>query len=256
MSDIINLSSLRKFDREHAKVELRLGASAQILEPTANKAAQSAIIRAEKINHVIAPIAKITRRGGTITNWTGVHVPFLHNFYDTLLALETGKSLANARGDGRLSALVDNVRPIGSGFRRSAGAIVRFNGLDRIEELQDLEFVRVDKGQLHASFPVANLIQRSGPLFTNLLRKIEAREQLILASQAGAFKLDPDTCDNYLIKNNWTSHRILEETIEFVTRSFAHGVPAAARERLIYEDIEDQGLKACLESLTPRLIGN
>lgn len=250
----LNLVSLRKFDREHAKVELRLGAAARVLEPTANKDAEAAIIRAEKINHVIAPIAKIARRGGTVTNWTGVHVPFLHNFYDTLLALETGRSLVNARGDGRLTSLVDNVRPIGSGFRASVNSILKFNGLDQIDQLRDLKFVRVDRGLLHATFPIANLIHKSGPLFTSMLDKVQQRDRIIRDSINNGYKLDAATRDFYLIKNNWTGHRIIEETVEFVTRSFAVSVPPATRERLIYEDIEDQGLKACLESLTPRLI--
>ena len=251
----LNLQSLRRFEDEHAKVALRLGAAANILETGLNQPAQEAIIRAEKINRVIAPIARITRKGGKVNNWTGVHVPFLHNFYDTLLALELGKSLSTCRGDGRLSALVDNVRPMGNGFRVSVGSILKFNGLDQMDELKDLEFVRVDKGLLHASFPVANMIHKSGPLFTRMLDKLSMREAIIAHSKRTGERIDPGTREFYLIKNNWTSHRILEESVEFATRSMAYGVPANVRERLVYESIEDTGLNDCLKSLTPRLFG-
>lgn len=247
MSELCNLDSLRRFDSEHAKVTLRLGANPMVLAAN-NPAAIAAQTRAEKINKIISPIARKLRAGYKVTNWTGVHVPFIHCFYDTALALEVGSSLTRARGDGRLSTMVDNVRPIGSGFNASAESIIRFNELNDL--IGDIEMQRVDKGTLHATFPSANLILKSGPMFTRMLDKLLIRDQMI---KSGA-KLGLKEKKEYLISGRWNAGRIIEQTVEFAARSFAFGLDDETRHNLISNPIEDISITQAFESLSPRLL--
>lgn len=247
MSELYNIDSLKRFDSEHAKVTLRLGANPLILASN-NAAALAAQNRAEKINSVIAPIAKALRQGYKVNNWTGAHVPFIHCFYDTALALEHGTSLTRARGDGRLSTLVDNVRPIGNGFRASAGSIIRFNEMNDV--IGDIEMVRIDKGVLHATFPYANMIYKSGPMFTRMLQKLDVRRAMI---ESGAKLSDKEKRD-YLIHTRWTASRIIEQTVEFAARSFAIGLDDYTRRKLVTQPIEGLSIKDALDSLSPRLL--
>lgn len=247
MSELYNIDSLKRFDSEHSKVTLRLGANPLILAEN-NVAARAAQNRAEKINSVIAPIAKALRQGYKVNNWTGAHVPFIHCFYDTALALEYGTSLTRARGDGRLSALVDNVRPIGTGFRASADAIIKFNEMNDV--IGDIEMVRIDKGVLHATFPYADMIYKSGPMFSRMLEKLDIRQALI---KSGA-KLSRKEKKDYLIHSRWSASRIIEQTVEFAARSFAIGLDDYTRSKLVTQPIEGMSIRDALESLKPRLL--
>ena len=247
MSELCNLDSLRRFESEHSKVTLRLGANPMVLASN-NPAALAAQTRAEKINKLIAPIARKLRAGYKVTNWTGVHVPFIHCFYDTALALEYGSSLTRARGDGRLSTIVDNVRPIGNGFQKSADAIIRFNELNEL--IGNVELQRVDKGALHATFPSANLILKSGPMFTRMLNKLDIRDQMIRSG----VKLGDREKREYLISGRWNAGRIIEQTVEFAARSFAFGLDEEIRHNLVANPIDGLSISKAFESLTPRLL--
>lgn len=249
MSHLLDLGSLRKFPSEHANVTLRL-ASTESLRTKNDDEINDIINRHHKVQQMIEPIARLTRQGTEVRNWTGVHVPFLHTFIDTCHAMYKGQTLTASRGHGRIASVVDHMRSNGSGFAVSVPGILRFTEMDRMAEFKDLEMVHIESGMLNATFPNTDMIMKSGPMFTRMLNKLVTRQALI---DRGA-RLSQEEKDNYLIKNNWTASRIIEMTVEFAARSFAFGLPTPIAEQLVTGDLEQMSVSRALESLRPRLL--
>jgi hypothetical protein len=249
MSQLLNLESLSSFSRSYDHTLDRINLYSGIISAN-NELANDVIERHEKVHQIIKPIMRLVREGAEVKNWTGVHVPFIHTFVDTCNSLHFGSSISKGRGYGRGAALIDNCRYTGAGFAKSLPAIMHFNGLDRMEEFEDLETVVVQKKALIATFPVANMLMKSGPLFARMLKKLQTRQELIKKGR----RLTQEEKNLFLIKGQWTPSLIIEHTVEFAARSFAFGLAEKDLEEIATSDLTEFSLRNAFESLRPKML--
>jgi hypothetical protein len=214
--------------------------------PAFNENGTAAIDRAIKVNRFIEPIVRRSQMPGTkVRGWSRLHVPFFHAMYSTCLALETGSSLARARGDGRMASVVDNSRSIGCGFAAGAPSILSMLRIDGLLPNQ-VELVRIDKGALHAAFPITDILYRSGDVFRELERRLESRKAILDSNPSKISKVEREL---YLIKNKWTQGRIEEAVVEFVARAFAFNMDGDVRSQLVLSGPEGLSLREAMDSL-------
>jgi hypothetical protein len=150
-----------------------------------------------------------------------------------------GQSVAQARGHGALSTVVDKTRSIGHGFRHSAPRILNF--LELVEPDEDITYT-VDQ-RTGVTYPVFDLVEPTNQTFSKLKDLLTERTNLInrQAEERGMYKsreqraLEKEEKERLLILPNWSQQKIIEYSIEAVSRIVVQAMDSGAREELVKE---------------------
>jgi hypothetical protein len=185
-----------------------------------NRAAYEALVRADKVLELLTPYLG---REDQVVGYTKHTPACFQQIYATLIAVEDKKSLVQARGDGRLSTVVQNIRSTGNGFRASVRQIERFLGIEPAE----LEFVKA--GEFKATLPVVTDLLTSGSYYDRMDRGLRDRQRLINSGE----ELSEEQCEEYLIGGKWDATKIIEYTTEYIARAFSRRMDGGQRSALI-----------------------
>jgi hypothetical protein len=185
-----------------------------------NVAAYEALVRADKVLELLTPYLG---REGQVTGYTEHTPACFQQVYATLIAVEDKKSLAQSRGDGRLSTVVQNIRSTGNGFRQTVRQIEQFLGI------AESELVFVKTGDFHATLPEVTDLLTSGSYYEKMKIALHERQEKI---DEGA-KLSDEECQHFLIGGRWDAAKIVEYTTEYIARAFAKRMDADHRKALI-----------------------
>ena len=228
---------MSNFSKEFARVELRSASAVAELAPKHDEQAAMAMNNIIKVQRFMEPIVRLSNQGKHIKFWSDLHVPFFHSMYSTLTAIVTGTTLAQARGNGRMSTIVDCTMSMGSGLRARSKGIIKFLELDGVE----WDSMALGGGRPNVAFPVMPELYRSGQLFNDLALRLQNRDtkveqisELKGASMSRSERLRHEADkDFYLVKNSWTRSKIEEASIEFLARAFAYSMTPDVRENLV-----------------------
>jgi hypothetical protein len=237
---------MSNFSNALATQTLRLSSTVSAIAPANNAAAISALVGAEKVNMFLEPYA---RKGKKIKGFTEFHPHFFQVLYSNLVALEYGASLARARGDGRLASSVDQVKSIGNGFGLAMKSIERFLQIE--DGTTDKETIK--KRNLVAVFPTMQHLHRSGDILSNMIVRLGVRRNAIEYMEAGG-RIDALTKKSLLIGGRWDEARIIEYTIEYLSRAFAYALSEDVRHKLVAQGTEGISLREAMDSLKPRFL--
>jgi hypothetical protein len=188
-----------------------------------NVAAYEALVRADKVLELLTPYLG---REGQVTGYTEHTPACFQQVYATLVAVEDKKTLAQARGDGRLSTVVQKIRSTGNGFRRTVRQIEQFLGIT------GSELVFVKSGDFHATLPEVTDLMTSGSYYARLDRQLRERDRLINSGEV----LSDEQREQYLIGGRWDATKIAEYTTEYIARAIAKRMDAQQRKSLISGD--------------------
>lgn len=228
---------MSNFSNEFARVQLRSAVANAELQPKYNDNATQAMSNIIKVQHFMEPIARLANQGKQVKYWSDLHVPFFHSMYSTLTAMVLGTTLAKARGDGRMSSIVDCTMSIGNGLRARSKGVISFLELENVE----WETLSLGTNGGKVSFPVLDQLYRSGQVFNDLSIKLRNRDRKanqilelkgtrMSHSERVRFEADKEF---YLVKNAWTRSKIQEASVEFLGRAFAFAMPTDVRENLV-----------------------
>jgi hypothetical protein len=162
----------------------------------------------------------------------------MHQTYTALKSLETGMSLAAARGNGRLATIFGMSRSIGSGFRVTARAIEQMLLLPKADLIVDKRTGAVYPTGTHA-------IDASITVFKRLEAFLKEREN----------KLQEEGLDELEVKETWLGHwtteTIIDNTIEYMARAFAWRVGEPERKAIVFGDKSESSaaFKAAIRTL-------
>jgi hypothetical protein len=188
-----------------------------------NVAAYEALVRADKVLELLKPYLG---REGQVAGYTE-HTPgCFQQIYATIIAVEDRKTLAQARGDGRLSTVVQNIRSTGNGFRNSVRQIEQFLGIEHAK----LEHVKA--GDFDATLPEVTDLLTSGSYYELMKESLRSRQDRIDSGE----KLSKEEREHLLIGDRWDATKIVEYTTEYIARAFARRMDSQERKSLISGD--------------------
>jgi hypothetical protein len=185
-----------------------------------NRAAYEALVRADKVLELLTPYLG---REDQVVGYTK-HTPgCFQQIYATLVAVEDKKTLAQARGDGRLSTVVQNIRSTGNGFRRTVRQIEQFLGVT------ESELVHVKSGAFNATMPEVTDLLTSGSYYEKMKEGLHNRQERIDSGE----ELSDEECEHLLIGGKWDTTKIVEYTTEYIARAIAKRMDPNQRTALI-----------------------
>lgn len=188
-----------------------------------NRVAYEALVRADKVVELLAPYLG---REDSVTGFTEHTPSCFQQVYATLFAVEDKRTLAQARGDGRLSTAVQQIRNTGNGFRNSVEHIELFLEIDHAE------LHHIKKGDFSATLPEVTDLLTSGSYYDRLYKNLKKREDLLKSEKP----LSDEQKELYLIGPRWNEGKIIEYTTEYIARAFAYRMDADQRKNLIHGD--------------------
>jgi hypothetical protein len=209
---------MSNFDSALTNQMARLATARRAL-PTENKAAYESLARTDKVLDFLQPYLG---HAGDVQGFTQ-HTPgFFQHVYATLVAREFKESAAKTRGDGRLASAIDNIRSNGNGLNKAARSVEQFLGL----EPSKLNYTAENHFKL--TLPEVDVLPKSGDVFRVMEARLQER-----AREAKAGGLTKEKKKELLLTPGWTESKIIEYTIEYLSRAFVFKMEDDVRHDLV-----------------------